>query len=199
MNKLEFILASGNAHKAEEFAQLVPDFIKVSKAPSGLDVVEDGEHFRDNALLKAKAFYDKFDMSAIADDSGICVEYLPDELGIHSARFGGDGLDDVGRCKLLLKKLEGVDVKERIAAFVCHLCVYLSPDEIFFFEGRVEGRIGHKREGEHGFGYDPVFLPDGVEGKTLAQIPEWKNKNSHRARAIDHFVKFFEKRNCQNV
>lgn len=191
---LNLILASGNAHKAEEFAKIFDqEVLKVSAASEKLEVVEDGETFNANALLKAKAYYEKFKTPVLADDSGLCVEALPDDLGIHSARFGGEGLTDKERALLLLEKMKGQ--AKRSAYFVCVLCFYLGPDEYYFFEGRVEGNIGDEYKGDHGFGYDPVFKPLGDHNeKTLAELPEWKDENSHRAKACFHAEKFFRER-----
>jgi XTP/dITP diphosphohydrolase len=189
-----FLLATGNAHKAQEFAKIFnPEILKIEAAPEKLEVVEDGETFNANALLKAKAYYEKYGKPVMADDSGLCVEAMPDDLGIHTARFGGDGLTSEQRSRLLLEKMEGVE--NRKAYFVCVLCFYLGENEIYFFEGRVEGHISQEYKGEHGFGYDPVFEPLGDHnGKSLAELPEWKDENSHRAKACIQAEKFFGQR-----
>ena len=127
---IELILASGNLHKSEEFSELFdPKLIIVKAAPSRVEVVEDGETYFENALLKAKAYYDKFKVAVMADDSGLNVAALPNELGLHSARFGGDGLNDRDRAELLLKKMDGVAFRE--AFFSCVLCVYMNEKEGF--------------------------------------------------------------------
>lgn len=196
---MELILATGNAHKAEEFSILFPkDLIAIKAAPKKLDVEEHGKSFMENAYIKAKAYFDEFQLPVLADDSGLTVMALQDELGIYSARFGGEGLSDRERATLLLKKMDGVPENQRGAYFTCVLCFYVSPTEHFFFEGRVEGRVAHKLTGEHGFGYDPLFIPLELgEEKSLAEVPEWKDKNSHRAKAVQFAVKFFGERNCQ--
>lgn len=192
---IELILASSNAHKAEEFSELFdPKVITVKAAPSKIDVVEDGETYFENALLKAKAYYDKFKVPVIADDSGLNVAALPNELGLHSARFGGDGLTDRDRAELLLKKLDGV--ADREAYFSCVLCVYFNEKEIFYFEGRMNGVVGYTYRGSTGFGYDPVFIPveKMEEGLTVAELHEWKQKNSHRSVAVGFAQKFLGQR-----
>ena len=193
---IELILASSNAHKAEEFSELFdPKLITVKPAPSKIDVVEDGETYFENALLKAKAYYDKFKVPVIADDSGLNVAALPNELGLHSARFGGDGLTDRDRAELLLKKLDGVINRE--AYFSCVLCVYFSEKEVFYFEGRMAGVVGYTYRGSTGFVYDPVFIPTEKmeEGLTVAELHEWKQKNSHRSVAVGFAQKFLGQRN----
>lgn len=195
---MKFILATGNPHKVEEFNQLFdPQIIQVSSIGEKVSVEESGETFHANALLKAQAFFKAGKTPTLADDSGIVVSSLPQDLGIHSARFGGAGLDDKGRAELLLKKMEGV--KDRAAYFTCVLCFYLSPGEIYYFEGRLEGVIGHEYIGEFGFGYDPVFIPNDADGSsTLAMVPDWKKSFSHRSKAVFHASIFFKERSRQN-
>lgn len=196
---LTFTLATGNAHKAQEFSQLFdPQWITVTAAPAKLDVLEDGESFTENALKKAEAYYQQLKVPVMSDDSGLIVEALPGELGIHTARFGGDDLTATERNELLLQRLEKVPAEQRDAHFVCVLCFYLNPNEIFFFEGILQGEISPSMAGAKGFGYDPVFSPHGLaSGQTLAAMPDWKEKNSHRALACQSAQKFFQERNRQ--
>ncbi len=190
---ISVILASGNKHKAEELAVLFDkNVVQVAAASEKIEVVEDGETYHDNALLKAKAYYDRFKCPVVADDSGLNVDALPGELAVQTARFGGDNLTAQERYNLLLERLKDVPAEKRQAHFICILCFYLNPNEIFFFEGKVDGSISFKAQGDRGFGYDPVFIPSGLDGvSTLAQLPEWKDKNSHRARAVQAAQKFF--------
>jgi XTP/dITP diphosphohydrolase len=202
---MNFILASTNAHKASELEKLGdPTVFTISAASEKIEVVEDGDTFQENALKKATEYFQKFGTPTLADDSGLVVKSLPGELGVLSARFGGEGLNDRDRAELLVKKME--DFKERAlreAYFVSHLCFYLSKDEIYFFEGRMSGEIAYALRGEHGFGYDPVFIPEeftiSEEPKTLAQDPEWKSVHSHRARAMNFAMAFFKERNGQKI
>lgn len=195
---LKLYLASGNQHKAEEFAELFDaDVLSVLAAPEKVEVVEDGLTYRENAFKKAQAYYDKFKMPVVSDDSGLNVEALPEDLGIHTARFGGEGLSASERNELLIERLKGNE--NRSAEFICVLCFYLSPDEVFFFEGRLKGNIGEEQLGKDGFGYDPVFLPSKAEeGKSLAEVPDWKQINSHRALACQSALNFFKERVGQN-
>ncbi len=188
----QFILASGNAHKAEEFSELFDsEIISVSAAEQKLEVIEDGKSFQANALLKAKAYFDKFKKPVVADDSGLVVSALPGELGIHSARFGGEGLSDRQRYELLLEKMQ--EEEDRSAYFVCQLCFFYGAEKFFFFEGRLQGSIGHRAVGDHGFGYDPVFIPQKLSGQeSFAENPEFKAKYSHRAVACQQAQSFFK-------
>lgn len=187
-----FILASGNSHKAEEFKDLFRGIIEVTAAPSTLEVEESGKTFTENAFLKAQVYYQNYQVPALADDSGLVVEALPDILGVESARFAPELTTYSEKSKKLIELLNSKD--NRSAYFVCVLCFYLSPDEVYFFEGRVHGEIGKELKGEHGFGYDPVFIPtrSELDGKSLAQLPDWKNEFSHRAKASQAALHFFK-------
>ena len=191
---IELILASGNTHKAQEFSELFdPRIMTIRAASKKLDVIEDGASYFENALLKAQAYYKEFKIPVMADDSGLNVQALEGKLGIHSARYGGDGLQDKDRALLLLKEME--NIKDREAYFTCVLCIYLNEKEIFYFEGRMSGRIAFAYRGEGGFGYDPVFIPiDGLGELTVSELDEWKSKNSHRAMASGLAQKFFSTR-----
>jgi XTP/dITP diphosphohydrolase len=188
---MELVLASGNAHKAEEFKELFAGTLKISSAPRTLDVVENGATFTENAFLKAKAYFETYKHPVLADDSGLIIEALPDILGVQSARFAPELHSYEDKCKKILELLSG---KDRAAYFVCVLCFYFSPDEVYFFEGRVHGVIGNELKGDKGFGYDPIFVPERKEqdNLTLAQLPEWKNDFSHRAKATQAALQFFK-------
>ena len=187
-----FILASGNAHKASEFKDLFTGILSISAAPKTLEVDETGKTFTENAFLKAKAYYDSYKTPALADDSGLVVEALPELLGVQSARFAPELPSYQDKCNKLLELLSTKE--NRAAYFVCVLCFYLSPDEVYLFEGRVHGEIGHEIKGTGGFGYDPIFIPIRTEndGKSLAELPEWKNEFSHRAKASQAAMNFFK-------
>jgi XTP/dITP diphosphohydrolase len=188
-----FLLGTGNAHKAEEFKELFFQTLTINAAPRTLDVDETGNTFIENALIKAKAYYETYKVPSLADDSGLVVEALPDILGVQSARFAPELPAYPDKCQKLIEILNSTH-KERKAYFVCVLCFYLSPDEIYFFEGRVPGIIGNELKGEKGFGYDPIFIPERKEndGKSLAELPEWKNEFSHRAKAAQAAIEFFK-------
>ena len=188
-----FLLGTGNAHKAEEFKDLFLNTLKITAAPRTLEVDETGKTFIENALIKAKAYYETYKVPALADDSGLVIEAMPDILGVQSARFAPELPEYADKCRKLIEILNASH-KERKAYFVCVLCFYLSPDEIYFFEGRVQGMIGNELKGEKGFGYDPIFIPERKEndGKSLAELPEWKNEFSHRAKAAQAALEFFK-------
>ena len=190
---MDFILGSTNTHKAQELNDLLNESgVVISSAPEKIEVVEDGNSFQENALKKAQGYYEKFNRPTVADDSGLVVSVFPDILGIHSARFEPSLPDYKDKNLKLIEMMEGKVEEEREAYFVCYLCFYLSPEEIYFFEGRVHGHIGREIKGDDGFGYDPIFEPVGQEGKSMAQVHEWKMNNSHRAKACKEAVNFFK-------
>ena len=189
----EFILGSSNAHKAEELNELLKDVAIIKAAPEKISVVEDADTFEGNAFKKAKAYHDFYKSSAVADDSGLVVEALPNLLGVQSARFAPELEDYKDKNEKLLELMRPFEGEQRKAYFVCNLCFYISEKEVYFFEGRVNGVIGEEQRGNDGFGYDSVFIPNGTSGKYLAEIAEWKMKNSHRARACREALKFFQK------
>lgn len=189
-----FILASSNNHKAQEFKELFGKTLHVSPAPESLSVDETGKTFTENAFLKAQAYYKKFNQPALADDSGLVLEGMPELLGVQSARFAPELENYKDKCQRLLKLFDERNVENRNAYFICVLCFYVSPDETYFFEGRVHGVIGKEYKGEHGFGYDPIFIPERKEndGKSLAELPVWKQEFSHRAKAVHSALSFFK-------
>lgn len=187
-----FLLASGNAHKAEEFAELFNGVMEVVPAPASIEVDETGKTFMENAFIKAQAYFEAYGKPSLADDSGLVINALPELLGVQSARFAPELKDYKDKCLKVIELLK--DKADHTAYFVCVLCFYLSPTEYYFFEGRVHGKIADKLSGEHGFGYDPIFLPERKEedGKSLAELPEWKNLFSHRAKASKEALQFFK-------
>jgi len=195
---MEVILASSNEHKAQEFSDLFNSkTISVIPAVEKIEVLEDGKSYLENAEKKARAYFEKYKVPVLSDDSGINIEALPDELGIYSARFGGENLNFNERMDLVLEKLD--KAVNRKSCFICVLCFYLSHDEVYFFEGRMDGEILKEKKGIHGFGYDPIFSPLKHDSdKSLAELPEWKEQNSHRAQAAQKAQLFFRERVCQS-
>ena len=150
-----------------------------------LDVEETGTTFEENSLLKAKAIMEASGLAAIADDSGLCVDALGGAPGVYSARYGGEGLDDVGRYRLLLENLKGLS--PRSAKFVSVITCCFPNGDVLTARGECPGTIAFAPQGDNGFGYDPVFwLPE--LKKTFAQLTaEEKNAISHRGNALKKF------------
>lgn len=185
---MDIIVATGNAHKLGELSELFPGhrlFRPVDVGHPGFDVVEDGQTFFDNALLKAQALHRLTGRPVLADDSGLAVKALGGEPGIHSARYGSvDGklkLEAPERNALLLKEVEGVH--DRSCAFVCCLVLMLSEERFFAVQETLEGELLHAPRGEGGFGYDPIVYLPGF-GKSVSELSAAeKNAVSHRGRA----------------
>lgn len=148
------------------------------------DVEEKGRTYEENAYLKAEVLVKKFNLPVVADDSGLEVEALGGKPGVNSARYAGDKATDEDKIKKLLNELRGVPEIERKARFRC-IALYLSPSgEAITAEGVLEGKIGFDPKGSNGFGYDPIFIPEGYD-KTLAELSlQEKNKLSHRGKAF---------------
>ena len=181
------LAATSNAGKLKELRLLLPEFRLVSPETLGLrlEVAEDGDSFRENAAIKARAGAAVSGRLCIADDSGLEVDALGGKPGIFSARYGGPALDDADRCRLLLSNLTDVgEPAERSARFVCCAVVAAPDRRSCFGEGTCEGRIATEAAGAGGFGYDPVFyLPR--EGRTMAELSaDEKNRISHCTRAL---------------
>ncbi|MCB9096036.1 MAG: non-canonical purine NTP pyrophosphatase [Halobacteriovoraceae bacterium] len=192
---MSIILASQNEHKVKEIQEYLGRIISLKKAPEALEVIEDGQSFQENALKKAQAYYDKFQTPTLSDDSGLILEAFPEILGIHSARFAPEFPEYSDKCQRVLDIYQEKKESYRQAYFICVLCYYLSPQEIYFFEGKSKGVIAEKLRGEGGFGYDPIFLPDAhPQSKSFAEDPEWKDSHSHRAKALESFREFLKTR-----
>lgn len=185
-------LASRNAGKLAELRALSDgrlDLVPMPESPESPEVEEDGETYLENALRKAVALAGLVGGPALADDSGLEVDGLDGRPGVRSARYGGPGLDDAGRCRALLAELAGRGAgASRRARFRCVLAL-VSGGEVLSAEGVLEGEIAPAPRGAGGFGYDPVFVPDALGGRTLAEATaEEKNRVSHRARAVERLV-----------
>ena len=193
---MDFILATNNMKKLAEMQRILsPLGINVVTAKMlGVtleDVEEDGETFEDNAKLKARAACKEMNMPAIADDSGLCVDYLNGAPGIFSARFAGDHGNDEKNNDLLLEKLDGVPLEKRTAHYVCAICCTFPDGREIVVRGECSGVIGFERDGNEGFGYDPLFL---VDGKAFGRYTaEEKDKISHRGNALRLLTKELEK------
>lgn len=162
------------------------DFVGLDEFEKVAAPEENGLTFFENAAIKARYYASRFGVTALADDSGLEVDALDGAPGVHSARYGGDGLTDEDRTDLLLKEMRGIPDKSRTARFVCAVVVYDPSDagEILHASGAIEGSIAHEPRGKNGFGYDPVFVPEGDHRTTAEMSAREKDELSHRGRAI---------------
>lgn len=187
------IIATGNSHKVEEFEQLLkgnPFVVLSAETCGGMpDVDENGKTFAENARLKAIALrrLAPRDAWVLADDSGLEVDALNGDPGVYSARYAGAAASDRDNIEKLLDALKGVPAEARTARFKCVLCLIDHNGSASYYEGSCEGRIATAVSGESGFGYDPVFIPEGYR-ESFAQLGNRvKSKLSHRARAVQAF------------
>lgn len=187
---MKLVLATHNAHKVEEVGAILGGSV------AGLELVgydgpepkEDGTSFLENALIKARAAFAHTGMPAIADDSGIAVEILGGAPGIFSARWAG-GRDNIANRQLLLSQLDDVRDEDRSASFVCTIALVTQDGEVSF-TGIWPGRVARQESGQNGFGYDPVFIPEGFEVSAAELEPEVKNALSHRSLALQQLASY---------
>ena len=188
MSNVELIFCSGNSHKASEMQLLMPPWLQVkSMREVGVveEIIEDGLTFTENALIKARYVARKTGLSVFSDDSGLVVDALNGSPGIFSARFAGENASSAANVQKLLKELN--DETNRKAHFICVIVLIYKGKEVVF-EGRVDGVIAQAVSGAGGFGYDPVFIPDGNH-LTFAELDAAvKNKISHRAQAVKKMI-----------
>lgn len=186
---MKLILASKNSHKANEMQAILGDeFDLVTQIQAGcgdIEIIEDGNTFKDNAIKKAVTIMNASKSPSIADDSGLCVDALSGSPGIYTARFAGENATDDENIAKLLKELDGVEFEKRTARFVCVIALAIPGKEPVTYRGECEGYILNEKQGSNGFGYDPVFfVPE--YNKSMAELDgEIKNSISHRFNALE--------------
>ncbi|EJW96130.1 xanthosine triphosphate pyrophosphatase [gut metagenome] len=188
--KKRLVFATNNAHKLEEVAAILGgeiELLSLNDINCHADIPETADTLEGNALLKASFVYKNYGLNCFADDTGLEVEALNGAPGVYSARYAGDGHDSQANMAKLLSELEGKE--NRKAQFRTAISLILEGKE-YLFEGIVKGKIIKEKRGESGFGYDPVFQPEGYE-QTFAELGnEIKNRISHRARAVQQLCEF---------
>ncbi len=190
MHKL--IFATNNPHKLQEIKQILNTGFYISGLSEigfNEDIAETGTTLDQNASLKSKVIHDKFKLDVFADDTGLEVEVLDNDPGVYSARYAGEEGDSEANIKKLLLKLEGQE--NRKARFRTVISLIIN-DKEYLFEGVANGSISRKKHGCSGFGYDPVFFPEGCHKSFAQMTPEEKNKISHRAKAMAKLVQFLK-------
>ena len=185
----ELLIATSNQGKVVEYQTLLASMPlrlrDLTEFPAIIDVEETGMTFAENAILKARAYAGQTGVWALADDSGLEVDALNGAPGVFSARYGGEGVTDSERIELLLEEISQCPAQERRARFVCVIAIADGQGQIAnISDGKCEGRIAPAPRGARGFGYDPIFIPDGFE-QTFGELPpEVKQLISHRALAL---------------
>jgi XTP/dITP diphosphohydrolase len=192
--KQKILFATKNMGKLKEVAHILGEkefeLLSLNDFNNVGEIIEDGDTFEENAIKKAMYVYEKYSIPVIADDSGLVVEQLKGEPSIYSARYAGENAADEENNKKLISKLLELPQPHK-AKFVCS-AVYFDGKKLVKSEGEIVGQIIHKPRGKNGFGYDPLFLPDGYD-KTTAELElEEKNKISHRAQAFRTLFKMMK-------
>lgn len=184
MQKQRLVVATGNAHKLQEIAQIFTQFEVVSQKQMGFceDVEETGKTFAENALIKARAAAKALNSPVLADDSGLCVDALDGAPGVYSARYSGAHGNDAANRAKLLQALQGE--KNRNAHFSCAVALVYPNGKEYVAEGNTYGEILTNESGDGGFGYDPLFFSSDLQKSFGTATPEEKNGVSHRYRAL---------------
>ncbi|MBV19490.1 MAG: non-canonical purine NTP pyrophosphatase, RdgB/HAM1 family [Cytophagia bacterium] len=187
MNKICFV--TGNKNKLREVQKLLFSYHLLSLDDINFtdEILETEDTIEANAFLKANHIHKKFKINCFSDDTGLFIDALDGQPGVKSARFAGVDSNSEDNIRLVLKKLDGEE--NRIAVFKTVICLIVSGN-VHYFDGEVKGQISKEKAGDRGFGYDPIFIPEGFN-KTFSEFTlEEKNKLSHRAIAVDKLVNF---------
>lgn len=193
---MKTVIATGNKNKVREMRQILGDLSEnvISMEEAGIDceIVENGDTFLKNALIKARTVKEHWDGLVVADDSGLWIDALGGDPGVMSSRYLGEDTPYEEKNKAILERLNGIETARRTARFVCAMAAILPDGEEICVEEKMEGIIADAPAGENGFGYDPIFfLPE--EGCTSAELsPEAKNAISHRGKAVKELRKKLE-------
>ena len=193
---MKLYLATSNLHKIDELKKMLSEAgvnweVHTAEALGGMpEVIEDQNTFSGNALKKARVLAALLpnDGLALADDSGICIEAFDGAPGVRSARYAGEDATDESNVDKLIREMESLPDGQRRGAFVCHLAAVLPGGDEVVFEGEVRGSILRERKGVNGFGYDPVFLPEGRNRTTAEMSQDEKTTISHRGIATRKFI-----------
>lgn len=187
----ELVFATNNKHKTEEVGKLLLNEYKVlnlSDIGCTVDIPETGDTFEENAFLKSSYVVKNYQLDCFADDSGLEIEALNNEPGIYSARYSGQK-DDQVNLKLVLQKMDGLSNRKARFKTVISL---IQGEKNYFFEGVINGHILENPVGDQGFGYDPIFVPEGYEQSFAQMNMEQKNQISHRAIAMRKLIAFLK-------
>jgi len=188
----DLIFATNNTHKLKEIREITGNqfrILSLAEIGCNAEIIEDAGTIEGNASLKSWFVFNAYGKNCFADDTGLEIDVLGGKPGVNSARYAGKDCNPENNIRRVLKELEGVS--DRKARFRTVISLVMDGEE-FFFEGTVEGMILHEKRGNDGFGYDPVFMPDGY-GLSFAEMsPEEKNKISHRGKAVQKLIAYLK-------
>lgn len=190
---MKLVFATNNKHKLEEMRAILGgkvELLSLADIDCHDEIPETADTLEGNALIKARYIYDKYGCACFADDTGLEVDALGGEPGVYSARYAGENNDSEANMRKLLQNLTGKS--ERSAQFRTVIALIIEGEE-FLFDGIVRGRISEERMGSAGFGYDPIFIPDGYEESFAQMGAEQKNAISHRSRAAAALNEYLNK------
>lgn len=194
----KIIFATGNEGKMKEVRAILEDLgcqiQSMKEAGISADIVENGESFEENALIKARAVAACTDAIVLADDSGLEVDYLNGEPGIYSARYLGEDTSYKVKNESIISRLEGVEDKKRTARFVCAIAAVFPDGSYSLTRGTIEGQIGYEERGTGGFGYDPIFWLPQYQKTTAELSAGQKNEISHRGKALKKMKKIISEK-----
>lgn len=194
----KIIFATTNENKVREVNMMMEDFdvelCTMKAAGVDVEIVEDGTTFEENAVIKAKMVMEITGEIAIADDSGLEVDYLDGAPGIYSARFLGEDTSYDIKNNYIIDKLKDAKGKDRSARFVCAIAVAFPNGEVVTCKGTIEGLIAYEQKGKNGFGYDPIVYVPEYEMTTGEMAPELKNSISHRGKALEQMKEILKGR-----
>jgi len=188
----QLVFATNNSHKLEEVAPRINgkfDLVTLDDIGCHDDIAETGLTFRENASIKSKYIYNNYKLNCFGDDSGLEIDALNGEPGVYSARYAGEHGNHSANMDKVLENLKGVT--DRRARFRTVISLIWDGEE-HFFEGTVEGNIRHERSGSRGFGYDPIFQPEGYAITFAEMSLDEKNRISHRAKAVEKLIDFLD-------
>jgi len=190
---VQLCFATNNAHKLNELRQLVGNNIQLKSLDDIgclTEIDETGETLESNSLEKAQYVKTHFNVNCFADDTGLELDTLNGAPGVYSARYAGEPVDSIKNMKLLLQNMRGV--KDRTARFRTVITLLLNNNKPIYFEGSAEGIIALTEKGDTGFGYDPIFIPNGFSITFAEMAVEEKNRVSHRGKAVDKLVNYLK-------
>lgn len=194
----KIIFATTNQNKVREVKMMMQDFdvelCTMKDAGIAVDIVEDGTTFEENAVIKAKTIMEMTGEIALADDSGLEVDYLDGAPGIYSARFLGEDTSYDIKNQYIIDRLKEVKGKDRSARFVCAMAAAFPDGEVLTCRGTIEGLIAYEQKGKNGFGYDPIVYVPEYEMTTGEIAPELKNSISHRGKALEQMKEILSRR-----